>query len=245
MKNNNMKEKPTHYEILLRAFDKAQTALERSITNEKTAKHYLKTADRDITKTDNKILDLEYRRAKYRRKGRKAAFEIAKLRLKQWLKRHEDDAKLYQLTESASSSDNAGEETTAQNDASAATEAVDKTIPEAHKNAETSKKKETSSKKGSSNLSKKVANNAPNEPEDLTIIEGIGPKVNQYLQAGGIHTFAQLATSDMDTLKGILKANRNTISNPTTWAEQAQLVVEGKLDALKSFQEQLKGGRKV
>lgn len=236
MKNNNMKEKPTHYEILLRAFDKAQTALERSITNEKTAKHYLKTADKDITKTDNKILDLEYRRAKYRRKGRKAAFQIAKLRLKQWLKRHEDDAKLYQLTENAAS-DNTGEETSSQVD-TAPNEVFNTNAPEAPK------KKESSSKR-SNNPSKKSANNATKGPEDLTIIEGIGPKVNQYLHSGGIHTFAQLAASDVDTLKSILKANRNTISNPSTWAEQAQLVVEGKMDALKSLQEQLKGGRKV
>jgi predicted flap endonuclease-1-like 5' DNA nuclease len=236
MKNNNMKEKPTHYEILLRAFDKAQTALERSITNEKTAKHYLKTADKDITKTDNKILDLEYRRAKYRRKGRNAAFQIAKLRLKQWLKRHEDDAKLYQLTENATS-DNTEEETSSQVD-SAPNEVVNTNAPEAPK------KKESSSKRGN-NSGKKSANNASKEPEDLTIIEGIGPKVNQYLHSGGIHTFAQLAASDVDTLKSILKANRNTISNPSTWAEQAQLVVEGKMDALKSLQEQLKGGRKV
>ncbi len=231
-----MKEKPTHYEILLRAFDKAQTALERAITNEKTAKHYLKTADKDITKTDNKILDLEYHRAKYRRKGRKAAFQIAKLRLKQWLKRHEDDAKLYQLTENAAS-DNTGEETSSQVD-TAPSEVVNASTPEAPK------KKESSSKR-SNNSSKKSANNTSKEPEDLTIIEGIGPKVNQYLHSGGIHTFAQLAASDLDTLKGILKANRNTISNPSTWAEQAQLVVDGKMDALKSLQEQLKGGRKV
>jgi predicted flap endonuclease-1-like 5' DNA nuclease len=237
MKNNNMKEKPTHYEILLRAFDKAQTALERAITNEKTAKHYQKTADKDITKTDNKILNLEYRRAKYRRKGRKAAFEIAKLRLKQWLKRHEDDAKLYQLTENTAS-DNTGEDSTTQGEMK----------PSEVDNinfTESTRKKEASTKKGGNSSNKKSANNVPNEPEDLTIIEGIGPKVNQYLNTGGIHTFAQLASSDVDTLKGILKANRNTISNPSTWAEQAQLVVDGKMDALKSFQEQLKGGRKI
>lgn len=99
MKPNSTKEKPSHYELLLKAFDKAQTALERAITNEKTAKHYFKTADKNISKSDYKILELEFLRAKYRRKGRKAAFKIAEIRLKQWLKRHEKDNKLYQLTE--------------------------------------------------------------------------------------------------------------------------------------------------
>jgi predicted flap endonuclease-1-like 5' DNA nuclease len=235
MKTSNIKEKPTHYELLLRAFDKAQAALERTITNEKTAKHYLKTADKDITKTDNKILELEYLRAKYRRKGRKAAFDIAKLRLKKWMKRHEDDAKLYQLTEGSIDENANNEVSLTDDDAQSVVENSDATQVD----SESSKKKSTSSKKSNK------TQDAPKEPQDLTIIEGIGQKVNQYLHSAGIFTFAQLASSDFDTLKGILKANRNTISNPSTWAEQAQLVVEGKMEALKVLQNELKGGKKV
>ena len=70
MKTGNIKSKQSHYELLLRAYDKAQAAFERAKTNEKTAKHYQKIADKDISKTDKAILELEYKRAKYRRKGR-------------------------------------------------------------------------------------------------------------------------------------------------------------------------------
>lgn len=235
MKTNNAKAKPSHYELLLKAFDKAQAALERAITNEKTAKHYLKTADKDSSKSDLKILELEFLRAKYRRKGRKAAFKIAQIRLKQWLKRHEDDNKLYQLSEA--NEDNANEEnSTAENTVEIVTESIAIVAESTPKSKKSSSKKSTTSDK---------SKNAATEPEDLTLIEGIGAKVNAYLHAAGIDTFAKLAASDFDTLKGILKANRNTISNPSTWAEQAQLVVDGKLGELKTLQIQLKAGRKV
>ncbi len=232
MKTGNIKSKQSHYELLLRAYDKAQAAYERAKTNERTAKHYRKTADKDISKTDGAILELEYKRAKYRRKGRKTAFQIAKLRLKQWLKLHEEDIKLYQLNDEAQPSENKEANEAKGKTARSSSDEPD-TAASAEKSASTPKTKKEPKKKAD-----------PLSSNNLIIIEGIGQKVSQYLDAAGITSFSQLATSNFETLKGILVANRLQFLDPSSWPQQAQLVVEGKMDELKTLQEELKGGRK-
>jgi predicted flap endonuclease-1-like 5' DNA nuclease len=81
--------------------------------------------------------------------------------------------------------------------------------------------------------------------EDLTIVEGIGPKVNSLLHAAGITSFAQLAEAEVGRLREILEAADLRFIDPGTWGEQAKLAAEGKLDELKTLQDNLKGGRKV
>ncbi len=88
----------------------------------------------------------------------------------------------------------------------------------------------------------------PSRPDDLQIIEGIGPKIAGVLQAAGIHTFAQLAATDVDRIKQILEqANPNLLrlADPTTWPEQARLAADGAWQALEQLQNELKGGRRV
>ncbi len=83
--------------------------------------------------------------------------------------------------------------------------------------------------------------------DDLTLIEGIGPKIEGLLKAAGINTFAQLARSSTDTLKQILTdaGPRFRMHNPTTWPQQAQLAANGDIESLKTLQDELKGGRFV
>jgi predicted flap endonuclease-1-like 5' DNA nuclease len=81
--------------------------------------------------------------------------------------------------------------------------------------------------------------------DDLTILEGIGPKVNSLLQAAGVGTFSQLASADVSRLKDILEANDLQFMDPTSWPEQAKLAAEGKTEELKALQDSLKGGRKA
>lgn len=81
-------------------------------------------------------------------------------------------------------------------------------------------------------------------PDDLTIIEGIGPKVDTVLRNSGIRTLKQLAKSSPEQLKKLLVAAGNRISNPETWPAQAALAASGKLDELKTMQDGLKAGRK-
>ncbi len=83
------------------------------------------------------------------------------------------------------------------------------------------------------------------KPDDLTLIEGIGPKINGLLIQNGIFTFAQLAETGLERLKAILSSGgpRFAIADPGTWAEQARMARDGEWDALRRFQEALKGGR--
>ena len=85
----------------------------------------------------------------------------------------------------------------------------------------------------------------PLKPDDLTILEGIGPKINQLLQEAGIRTFAQLAATDVSELKAILDPAGLQFIDPSSWGEQAKLAAEGKFDELKTLTASLKGGRKV
>ncbi|HHH41147.1 MAG TPA: DUF4332 domain-containing protein [Chloroflexi bacterium] len=87
---------------------------------------------------------------------------------------------------------------------------------------------------------------APQPPDDLTRIEGIGPKISRLLQEAGIMTFAQLAETDVERLREILaEAGLTALADPGTWPEQARLAAEGKWDELEALQGELKGGRRV
>jgi small subunit ribosomal protein S2 len=84
------------------------------------------------------------------------------------------------------------------------------------------------------------------EPDDLTRIEGIGPKISSVLQAAGITTYAQLAATDEDGIKQILEEadpDLVKLAEPSTWPRQAKLAASGKWDALERWQERLKGGK--
>lgn len=83
--------------------------------------------------------------------------------------------------------------------------------------------------------------------DDLTRVEGIGPKIAELLVADGIDTFAKLAKADVDKLKGILEAAGSNFAthDPTTWPQQAGLAAEGKFDELKALQDELQGGREA
>ncbi len=91
-----------------------------------------------------------------------------------------------------------------------------------------------------------AATTAPAVPDDLQVIEGIGPKIAALLQSKGITTLAQLAASEASQLEQILvEANLRRLSNPATWPEQAKLAASGDWDGLKTLQASLKGGRRV
>jgi large subunit ribosomal protein L21 len=98
-----------------------------------------------------------------------------------------------------------------------------------------------------------VEEKAPKAPkaskkgDDLVIIEGIGPKAAEALVAAGIDTFAKLAAASAEEVKAILDASTSKVQHldPTTWAQQAQLAADGKMDELKKLQDELNGGKAV
>ncbi|MGQ9832347.1 MAG: helix-hairpin-helix domain-containing protein [Candidatus Villigracilaceae bacterium] len=81
--------------------------------------------------------------------------------------------------------------------------------------------------------------------DDLTMLEGIGPKVSQVLKEGGIATFAALADADADQVQALLNAAGLQMMNPSGWIEQAKLAARGDTEGLKRLQKELKGGRRV
>lgn len=84
------------------------------------------------------------------------------------------------------------------------------------------------------------------ERDDLTVIEGIGPKLQLLLNQYGVFTYRQLAETEVPRLKEIL-ANAGpqlAMHDPGTWPSQANLAANDQWDTLKSVQGFLKGGKK-
>lgn len=81
--------------------------------------------------------------------------------------------------------------------------------------------------------------------DDLKIVEGIGPKIEELLHNAGIKTYAQLANSSVESINSILQAAgpRYQMHNPSTWAQQAGLANNGHWNELKLLQDELNKGK--
>lgn len=84
-------------------------------------------------------------------------------------------------------------------------------------------------------------------PDDLKVVEGIGPKVEEALKANGITSWEELAAAEADQIKTILTEAEGNFAgqDPTTWPEQAKLAADGEWDKLKQWQDELDGGKTV
>ena len=82
--------------------------------------------------------------------------------------------------------------------------------------------------------------------DDLTVIEGIGPKINELFKNNGLKSFADVSTSKVSEMRAILDKGgaRYRIANPGTWAKQAKLAANNKWKELKKLQDDLSGGIK-
>ena len=86
---------------------------------------------------------------------------------------------------------------------------------------------------------------ASGEPDDLTQVEGIGPKYAEILTGAGVTTFAQIAAMSEDEIVDLIKSNGGRKSaSMGTWAEQAKLAAAGDWDGLAKLQDELSGGRR-
>ena len=88
---------------------------------------------------------------------------------------------------------------------------------------------------------------ASKKGDDLVIIEGIGPKAAEALVLAGMDTFVKLANASVEEVNAILDASTSKVQHldPTSWAQQAQLAADGKMDELKKLQDELNGGKAV
>lgn len=76
-------------------------------------------------------------------------------------------------------------------------------------------------------------------PDDLTAIDGIGPKISAVLLESGITSFGELAACDLDTLKQLL-VDASIAANVDTWPEQARVAATRDLAALDALQTRLR-----
>lgn len=85
----------------------------------------------------------------------------------------------------------------------------------------------------------------PEAPDDLTMIEGIGPKIQSVLQAAGIKKFTEVADMAPEAIKQLLTDAGLRLGVTDTWPQQAKLAAEGKFEELKELQDKLSGGREA
>jgi predicted flap endonuclease-1-like 5' DNA nuclease len=83
------------------------------------------------------------------------------------------------------------------------------------------------------------------DPDDLKVIEGLGPKSAQVLTEAGILTFKALSKMSPEEIHEVLKAAGMRIATPRSWPEQAALAAAGEWEKLKDLQDSLVGGRKA
>ncbi len=78
--------------------------------------------------------------------------------------------------------------------------------------------------------------------DDLTRIEGIGPKIAEALHAAGISSFLDLAGSTSSGLRTIVQ-DAGISAVVDTWPTQSTLAAAGDWDELTALQDKLDGGR--
>jgi len=81
--------------------------------------------------------------------------------------------------------------------------------------------------------------------DDLTLIEGVGPKAAKLLTTSGINTYAKLSGATPSEIKEILSKGGPAFQtmDPGTWPEQGQLAADGKWSDLNAMKAKLVGGK--
>lgn len=91
---------------------------------------------------------------------------------------------------------------------------------------------------------KKAAIVKDSKGDDLTKIEGVGPKAAEALTNAGLETFAKVAKAKADKMKEILTEASSRLAHldTTSWPKQAKMAADEKWDELKVWQDNAKGG---
>jgi len=86
---------------------------------------------------------------------------------------------------------------------------------------------------------KKVAEN------DLTIVEGIGPKIKELFHNFDIKTWAQLGATSVEKCQEVLNSGgkRYKVHNPKSWPMQSEMAAQGKWAELKKWQDEHDSGK--
>jgi len=88
-------------------------------------------------------------------------------------------------------------------------------------------------------FSKKIKEN------DLTVVEGIGPKIQELFHNHDVKTWKALSECSVDKCQSVLDSggDRFKVHTPRTWSEQAKMAYEGRWADLLKWQDELDGGK--
>ncbi len=85
---------------------------------------------------------------------------------------------------------------------------------------------------------------AAETPDNLRRIEGIGPKIEKALKAAGYGTYAKIAGASEDELReAVASQGIKFAPSASSWADQAQYLVDSDADGLEEYQDYLVGGQ--
>jgi predicted flap endonuclease-1-like 5' DNA nuclease len=81
--------------------------------------------------------------------------------------------------------------------------------------------------------------------DDLKIIEGIGPKIEDLFNNFGVKTWKDLSECTLKKCQEVLDSggSRYQMHKPATWPKQAKLAHQGKWEELVKWQAELDGGK--
>ena len=82
------------------------------------------------------------------------------------------------------------------------------------------------------------------ELDDLTTVEGIGPRIAELCRAEGYDTWEKLAAASVADLQRMLEAAgpRFTVHDPSSWPEQAALLAAGEWEAFEQLAASIQRG---
>lgn len=80
---------------------------------------------------------------------------------------------------------------------------------------------------------------------DLTVVEGIGPKIQELFHKNGVTTWKALSECSVEKCQEVLDngGDNYKIHNPKTWPKQAKMAYEGLWQELLNWQDELDGGK--
>ena len=83
------------------------------------------------------------------------------------------------------------------------------------------------------------------ELDDLKVIEGIGPKIEELCHGIGIRTWYDLAGTEVSLLRTMLTdaGARYKMHDPTAWPQQAELLANGRWQEFVDFTAALTAGK--
>ena len=81
--------------------------------------------------------------------------------------------------------------------------------------------------------------------DDLKVVEGIGPKIQELFHNHNVTTWKSLSECSIGKCKEVLESggDRFKMHKPNTWPKQAGMAYEGKWQELFDWQEELDGGK--